>query len=689
MEKEIPVAPLPPSPVAAVTTPALLKKILKAKGTLGISSKEDLVGDQSLAEDEKAPTQSKDTGSDLSSLDIEKISTYLEDSNNSLSSLNIIFKNINETLLNFSSEKNNSKYQEEETSAEKKQPLAMTTKDKEEKEGPSFFSLLKNLFMNPAVLAAVAGIVYTLLPEDLKKRIKSILKGFTEGVDDSTGGLKSASTSLKVLGVGIATYFGVKFIKSIADAITTTIKLIKSVGRMSRAGKLAVAAAVGYGTLKVGQALVKNEDEKESEEEDETESEEKEESEEKVEVIKKTDEKTVEKEVTEGKAPEAELEEKPGVSASKTPSAGGGTPRPEAAAMPKGMEGTQGTAAPSSSTAAPGASTTETATKPTVGSVDLPGKTSSKASGQQESSGAGISLSKKGPGFKAGVNAMNAAMDKEGITNPVARAQILAQTAHESGGFKYTEELASGKAYEGRKDLGNVQPGDGPRYKGRGFLQITGRSNYASISKDLGTDFVSEPEKLGDPKFAAESALWFFKQPYNAKRIKDWNDTRAVTKVVNGGYNGLEEREKYFTAFMSEGAGESTETAATSESKPGVSGTDMAKTAKPKEAATSAEKVVTSGGGEEVGFNFSQFRTPKEKARLEAERRNKGASISDMSMQNEAAASTAAAAPIITNQTTNSTQNIGKQDAKEADVIPSPIANRGSLANNTKHLSYC
>ncbi len=159
------------------------------------------------------------------------------------------------------------------------------------------------------------------------------------------------------------------------------------------------------------------------------------------------------------------------------------------------------------------------------------------------------------PGFEAGKKEMLAAMDKEGIKNPDARAQIIAQSAHESGKFKYTEELgkpAYFEKYEGRKDLGNTQPGDGPRFKGRGFLQTTGRVNYQQFKEAFGVDVISKPETLAEPQYAAESALFWFKK--NSKKVEklsggDWSNTKGVTKAVNGGYNGLAEREHYFEIF--------------------------------------------------------------------------------------------------------------------------------------------
>ncbi len=87
---------------------------------------------------------------------------------------------------------------------------------------------------------------------------------------------------------------------------------------------------------------------------------------------------------------------------------------------------------------------------------------------------------------------------------------FIAQIAHESGELTYVQEIASGKAYEGRKDLGNTQPGDGIRYKGRGLIQLTGRANYEKYGQLMGLDLINNPELLEEPEFAALSAAYFW-----------------------------------------------------------------------------------------------------------------------------------------------------------------------------------
>jgi len=134
--------------------------------------------------------------------------------------------------------------------------------------------------------------------------------------------------------------------------------------------------------------------------------------------------------------------------------------------------------------------------------------------------------------------------EKYQINTPKRENQFIAQLAHESGEFRYLEELASGKAYEGRKDLGNTQPGDGVRFKGRGLIQITGRANYQSLSKDLGFDFITHPTELELPFYAAMSACWFWNSR-GLNAIADIGDFIRITKRINGGTNGIVQRQMY------------------------------------------------------------------------------------------------------------------------------------------------
>ena len=102
------------------------------------------------------------------------------------------------------------------------------------------------------------------------------------------------------------------------------------------------------------------------------------------------------------------------------------------------------------------------------------------------------------------------------LSTPMRQAHFLAQLAHESAGFTTTEEFASGSAYEGRKDLGNIYKGDGVKYKGRGLIQLTGRSNYKTLGDQLGVDFVDDPKLAGQFPYAALTAALFWKNNDNS-----------------------------------------------------------------------------------------------------------------------------------------------------------------------------
>ena len=143
------------------------------------------------------------------------------------------------------------------------------------------------------------------------------------------------------------------------------------------------------------------------------------------------------------------------------------------------------------------------------------------------------------------VEPLNDTMDEFSISANVEReAHFLAQVAHESGGFRYVRELASGEDYEGRADLGNTESGDGVRFKGRGLIQITGRDNYRACGDALGVDLLVEPSLLERADLAARSAGWFW-DSRNLNELADRGDARAITKRINGGINGLQDRLSY------------------------------------------------------------------------------------------------------------------------------------------------
>ncbi|MGU9833320.1 MULTISPECIES: glycoside hydrolase family 19 protein [unclassified Pseudomonas] len=150
-------------------------------------------------------------------------------------------------------------------------------------------------------------------------------------------------------------------------------------------------------------------------------------------------------------------------------------------------------------------------------------------------------------GRQAGVfvPALNTAMNRYGIVGLLRVAAFIAQVGHESGQFRWLKELwgptAQQVGYEGRADLGNTVPGDGSKYRGRGLIQITGRANYAACGEALGLDLLSKPELLELPQHAAMSAAWFWSME-GLNTLADQGDFVKITRRINGGINGLEDR---------------------------------------------------------------------------------------------------------------------------------------------------
>lgn len=145
------------------------------------------------------------------------------------------------------------------------------------------------------------------------------------------------------------------------------------------------------------------------------------------------------------------------------------------------------------------------------------------------------------------------AMDGAGITSCLRRSAFLAQLGHESGQLRWFEEFASGAAYEGRRDLGNIYPGDGRRYKGRGPIQLTGRSNYRAAGKALGVDLEQHPTLAATPEWGFKIATWF----WNTRGLSQYADQGSqsgfdvITRRINGGYNGKADRDRYWRQFKS------------------------------------------------------------------------------------------------------------------------------------------
>lgn len=153
------------------------------------------------------------------------------------------------------------------------------------------------------------------------------------------------------------------------------------------------------------------------------------------------------------------------------------------------------------------------------------------------------------------VKPFNKAMIEASINNVERAAMWCAQIGHESVGLRYVEEIDDGTAYEGREDLGNTQPGDGARFKGRGPIQVTGRNNYTEVSKwaysqgltPTETFFVDNPEALGTEEYLFLGAVWYWTvaRP-QLNQLSDARDLNGATLAINGGDNGIEDRRQRY-----------------------------------------------------------------------------------------------------------------------------------------------
>lgn len=154
-------------------------------------------------------------------------------------------------------------------------------------------------------------------------------------------------------------------------------------------------------------------------------------------------------------------------------------------------------------------------------------------------------------GKRAGVFApvLNTAMQRYQIVGNQRVAAFIAQIGHESGQLIYVRELwgptPAKSGYEGRKDLGNTEAGDGFKYRGRGLIQVTGRANYAACGEALGLDLINHPELLEQPQYACLSAAWFW-ATHGLNTLADAGSFDKITQRINGGQNGAADRRALF-----------------------------------------------------------------------------------------------------------------------------------------------
>lgn len=137
------------------------------------------------------------------------------------------------------------------------------------------------------------------------------------------------------------------------------------------------------------------------------------------------------------------------------------------------------------------------------------------------------------------------ALPEFGITTRLRVAHWFSQMGHESGSFRFSREIwkptPAQRRYEFARRLGNTQPGDGFRFRGRGIIQLTGRYNYTDFSKRLELDLVRNPDLAAEPPNSARIACVYW-DSRSLNRLADRDDARAITKRINGGFNGFQDR---------------------------------------------------------------------------------------------------------------------------------------------------
>ncbi|KAB0517551.1 glycoside hydrolase family 19 protein [Pseudomonas extremorientalis] len=154
-------------------------------------------------------------------------------------------------------------------------------------------------------------------------------------------------------------------------------------------------------------------------------------------------------------------------------------------------------------------------------------------------------------GRQAGVfvSVLNTAMNRYGIVGARRAAAFLAQVGHESAQLRHVREIwgptTQQAGYEGRSDLGNTEKGDGPKYRGRGLIQVTGRANYTACGEALGLDLVARPELLELPQHATMSAAWFW-STRGLNTLADQGQFVKITRRINGGLTGQDDRQALY-----------------------------------------------------------------------------------------------------------------------------------------------
>ncbi len=432
----------------------------------------------------------------------------------SITSINNSFGLIQDMLTKSIEAKKGEEYKQEEAALEKKLEKQAAPVRVKSEEGDSFFSSLKSFFTNPAVIAAFSGLVYLFLPKDIKEKINAFFRGFASGGDKTSEELSTFEKAVIAAGAGIGLYFGAKLLTSAGEAAITLLKLIGAAKRgLKKLGPVGAAAAV-TAVATAGFVVAKRGDKA------------------------GTDEDTIEDDDEEEPAKPTTAPTLPSVSATQQAPA----QAPQAAAVQKPTTATQ-----QAPTQAPQAAIKQA---PQPAAVQKPAISSQTTAQNQKQD------------VTKNIELIKAALKEQGITDEKYTAGTIGNIIKESGGkpvgenlnygntsnerirsifgdraAKYSDdqlneikkdpvkmaELMYGKDTVEGKKMGNTEVGDGWKFRGRGFIQLTGKKNYAAASKSLFNDdrLVNNPDLVNDPVIAAKTAAWYMKEGQSrmAKRM--------------------------------------------------------------------------------------------------------------------------------------------------------------------------
>lgn len=719
-------------------------------------------------------------------------------------SVSLIATTLQDLNKNIEKLKSTEAYKAEERTME--QPGADATRVEQEKEaGDSAGDVMKGLFKNTAFQAALAGIVYLVLPKEIKEKIGAFLGGFADGLTESNSEIDGLSTNIKLAGVAVLTFFGAKFVKSIAEAGLLLIRLKRSIGvsigkmsaggALKTAGKAGAAVAAGAGVAAGVGAMAGGE---------------------------KPEEKKKPPAPPPGSAPGPKPAPAPTPAPAAKP-APAPTPAPATAAKP--APAPKPTPAPT-----PAPATVSSATKveapstvsypyqkiklppgwqvdPTTGYLVLPGgktyngksrldpeaytqdqinKINSEITGPtakpaekmpeqlpvvrpgkpapapvpapapkpapapapappptpvKKPQAAAVpkpspkppaapvfkpsaAISKKpteyakdvGPKGGAKYGLMLAEMDRMGITNDFLKIAILANAEKESAGGKAMEENLKAysktsndrirKIFTSRaakysdaelddikkdpmqfadmvygydtkigKSMGNTEPGDGFKYRGRGYIQLTGKSNYAAYSQAAGVDLVKNPDAASDPLVAAKITAAFVlkglkgKQNFNSQAEAD----RAVTQAIGGKSLNLDQG--IGAELLTKVSSYSSKISAEMTSAPA----NIVTSSSGQPVTSSSGEPVTYAGKREDSFDFSKVQPAAKSSNTGEAVKSNTVANRDMARKNNNSMS-------VNNIDASSTKEIGGRSSYEPPPpIPSPHAVRGFLNVGVKH----